>query len=128
MAVGWGALIAGIGLVVIADGSGPVKLPIALGLFALAGFLAGVRAEDRRVLHAGLGAVASGAFYLLYVAITWLASMVGGPDRPSLLPGGEDGWMWHLPALLAVALVGGSLAAYRLRPQGDQRTRRRASA
>ncbi len=128
MAVGWGALIAGIGLVVIADGAGRIKLPVALALFALAGFLAGVRAEDRRVLHAGLGALASGAFYLLYVAVAWLAGMVGGPKRPGLLPGGRDGWMWHLPALLAIALLGGALAAYRLRPQGDQRTRRRANA
>ena len=41
-------------------------------------------------------------------------------------------WLWvfgllWLPALLFAALIGGLLAAYRLRPHGDARPRRRAN-
>ncbi len=81
MAVGWGALMAGIALVVVADTPGRINLSIAAVLTVLAGFLSGVRSEDRRVLHAALGAIAGLAFYVVFVLITWVVSIFGGPDR-----------------------------------------------
>lgn len=125
MAIAWGGVIAGIGLIVAADDPGPVRVGVAIVLFGLAGFLAGVRAEDRRLLHAILGAVVAVAFLCLFVLATWAVQAFGGPGRAGFIPGGRDGWRWHPAAFLAAAVVGGAFATYRLRPQGDQRARRR---
>lgn len=122
MSVGWGGLIAGIGLVVANDRPGWIKLAVSACLCLLAGFLAGVRAEDRRVLHAGLAAVAGFGFHAIYAVATRIADRLGGPDAADWIPAGS-GWRWRLPVLLAVSLLGGAIAAYRLRP-GDQRRRR----
>ncbi len=126
MAVGWGALMAGIALVVVADTPGRINLSIAAVLTVLAGFLSGVRSEDRRVLHAALGAIAGLAFYVVFVLITWVVSIFGGPDRAGFIPAGKQDWQWHTPAFAVAALLGGAIASYRLRPQGDQRSRRRS--
>ncbi|HRC07540.1 MAG TPA: hypothetical protein PLV41_04935 [Miltoncostaeales bacterium] len=126
MAVGWGALMAGVGLVVAADHPGRINLAIAIALFALAGFLAGVRSEERRILHALLGAVAGAIFYTVFVLLTWAVSFFGGPDRAGFVPGGRSDWEWHIGAFILAALIGGAIAAFRLRPQGDQRPRRRS--
>lgn len=125
MAVGWGALVAGIALVVVADSPGPIKLAVAIGLFALAGFLAGVRAEDRRIAHALFGALAGMGFYVLFVLVTMAIDVLGGPRHAGFIPAGRKDWIWHVPAFVVAALVGGTVAALRLRPQGDQRSRRR---
>lgn len=126
MAVGWGALMAGIGLVVAADDPGRINIAIATALFALAGFLAGVRSEERRILHAALGALAGTVFYAAFVVLTWGVSLLGGPDPADVIPGGRADWYWHVGAFAVAALAGGALAAFRLRPQGDQRPRRRS--
>ena len=127
MAVGWAGLIAGVGLVVAADRPNRVALAIAVVLFALAGFLAGLRSEDRRVMHAILGTIAGAAFYLVFVAITAIVDIVGGPGRAEVIPAGPDGWKLRLPMLLGAAIGGGLFAMMRLRPQGEPRHRRRAN-
>lgn len=126
MAVGWGALMAGVGLVVTADHPGRINLAIAVALFALAGFLAGVRSEERRIMHALFGAIAGVVFHAAFVVLTWVVSLFGGPDHADFISGGRVDWYWRAGAFVAAALIGGAVAAFRLRPQGDQRPRRRS--
>jgi hypothetical protein len=95
-------------------------------LFALAGYLAGVRSEERRILHSALGALAGAVFYAVFVVLTWAVSLLGGPDRADFIPGGRTDWYWRVGTFALAALAGGALAAFRLRPQGDQRPRRRS--
>lgn len=117
MAVGWGGTVAGVALIVASTGDDLWRL-VALGVLCLlAGFLAGVRAPDRRILHAGLAALAGCVYSLVFSAITFLVDVAGGPDAVSWVPGGEADRYLKLGLALVAALAGGIVAARRLRPQ-----------
>ncbi len=124
MAVGWGGTVAGIGMVVISTGGGLVRLLVALCLCLLAGFLSGVRAEDRRVLHAVVTAAAGCVFWVLFVSVTRVVDLVGGPDSASWRLGG-DSQVRNIALTVVAVVIGGILAAYRLRPQGGGKRRSR---
>lgn len=124
MAVGWGGLISAIGLLVGAERSTLVRA-VAVGVaFLIGGFLAGIRAEELRPMHAVLAALAAYAFHALFVVIGHVAALLGGPSGPAFVPGSTRGWL--LTALLGVVLagVGGAVATAWLRPQRDDRRRR----
>ena len=123
MAVGWGGLIAAIGLLVGAEQSNLTRL-IAIALaFPFGGFLAGVRAEELRPLHAFLAAGAAYVFHALFVVVGHLANALGGPGAPAFVPGPTRTWV--LTGLLAafLATVGGSIAMFWLQPRDDRRRR-----
>lgn len=123
MAVGWGGTVAGLGLIVISTGGGVARLIALVVLCLIAGFLAGVRAEDRRVLHAVLSALAGCLFWVVFVAVTWVADLVGGPKGADWELGGDSPAVNLVLAFVAV-VVGGAVAAHRLRPQGGARRKR----
>lgn len=124
MAVGWGGLIAAIGLLLGAERS-DVSRGVAVGIaFLIGGFLAGVRAEEFRPMHAVLAAFAAYAFHALFVVVGHVAAFLGGPSAPGFIPGSTRSWL--LTALMGVLLagVGGTVATAWLRPQRDDRRRR----
>lgn len=124
MAVGWGGLIASIGLLVGA-GRGDLTRAVAVAAaFMLGGFLAGVRAEVLRPLHAALAAVAAYAFHAVFVVFGHLASVLGGPSSPSFVPGATRTWVLTAFLGLVAAMIGGGIATTWLRPQRDDRRHR----
>ena len=124
MAVGWGGLVAAIGLLVAAERDTLMRVVIVALAFAFGGFLAGVRAGEWRPVHGALAAVAAFAFHALFVLVGSLVDLVGGPDAPPFAPGEDSAWLWT--ALLAVlcGLAGATTAALWLRPQRSGRRRR----
>lgn len=126
IAVAWGGLFAGVGLVVLADEPGPIRVTVAVVLFAVAGFLAGVRAESNRILHAILGAIAGLVFYEVFVGLTWIVDLMGGTDRARFVFSHDGAW-WHLVLCVVAAFLGGAFAAYRLRRLDEPRLGRRGA-
>jgi hypothetical protein len=124
MAVGWGGLIASIGLLVGAERGDLTRAVAVAASFTIGGFLAGVRAETLRPLHAALAAVAAYAFHAVFVVIGHLASALGGPSSPSFVPGATDTWVLTALLGLVAAMIGGGIAMTWLRPQRDDRRRR----
>lgn len=118
IAISWGGLVASIGLMAGGNRDWPLRLAAGAAAFAVAGFLAGVRASSRRVAHALAAAVAGYAIHAAFIAIATVIDGLGGPDAPALVPGG--GRDWALAALWAVAFAaaGGLLANSWLRPAG----------
>ena len=92
--------------------------------FTIGGFLAGVRAEVLRPLHAALAAVAAYAFHAVFVVVGHLASVMGGPASPSFVPGLTRTWVLTAFLGLVAAHAGGVVAMIWLRPQRDDRRRR----
>ena len=126
MAVGWGGLIAAIGLLVGAERSTVPRLIILAFSFAFGGFLAGIRAEDLRPLHGIAAAIAAYIFYSLFVIVGHVVALAGGPSAPEFMPGANRDW-WIAAGVGAVAaFIGAGVAASWLRPQGEQRRRRAA--
>ncbi len=125
MAVGWGGLIAAIGLLVGAERGDVSRTVAVVAAFLVGGFLAGIRAEGLRPLHAVVAALAAYAFHALFVVLGNFASIVGGPSSPSFVPGSTRTWL--LTALLGAvaAIAGGVMAAAWLRPQREDRHRHR---
>jgi len=127
MAVGWGGLIAAVGLLIAAERGSTVRIAALVVAFALGGFLAGVRAEELRLLHAAVAAVAAYAFYGLFVLIGHLVDFLSGPASPSFMPGDNGEWGIAAAAALVAAMAGGFVASVRLRPgRRDQHRRRPA--
>lgn len=125
MAVGWGGLIAAIGLLAGAERGDITRTTAVVAAFLLGGFLAGVRAEVLRPMHSLVAAFAAYAFHAVFVVFGQLASVFGGPSAPGFVPGPTRTWL--LTALLGVAaaIAGGLLASTWLRPQREDRRRRR---
>jgi len=121
MAVGWGGMVAGVALIVVSTGDGVWRVATMAVLCLVAGFLAGVRAPDRRILHAAVAALAGVAFYVAFSAITRLIDLFGGPDGARWLPGGDGSRVAKVALALAAVVIGGIGAAYRLRPQPGHR-------
>lgn len=124
MAVGWGGLIAAVGLIA-ATGRGEIaQLSAAVIAFVVGGFLAGVRASDLRPLHAALAAVAAYLFYALFVALAGVGDLLGGPPAPEIAPGSNGTWAITAAVSVIAAVAGGVVASVWLRPHGrDQRRR-----
>lgn len=123
MAVGWGGTVVGLGVIVISTGEGLARFVAMAVLCLVAGFLAGVRAEDRRVLHSAMAAIAGAVFWVVFVTITTVVALFGGPDGASWDIGGESPVL-NLVVAFVLSIVGGVIAAYRLRPQGGGRRAR----
>jgi hypothetical protein len=124
MAVGWGGLIASIGLLVGAERGDLTRALAVAAAFTIGGFLAGVRAEVLRPLHAALAAVAAYAFHAVFVVFGHLASVLGGPTSPSFVPGATRTWVLTACLGLVASMIGGGIAMSWLRPQRTDRRRR----
>jgi peptidoglycan/LPS O-acetylase OafA/YrhL len=116
MAVGWGGLMAAIGVLVGAERGSTMRIVALVVSFLLGGFLAGVRAHERRPLHAAVAAVAAYAFYGLFVVIGHIVDILGGPEPPSFMPGDNVDWGVAAAVALIAAIAGGLVASVRLRP------------
>jgi hypothetical protein len=126
MAVGWGGLVASIGLLAGAERSTVTRLVIIVVTFAFGGFLAGVRAEELRAVHGIFAAIAAYLFYGLFVVVGHVVDFAGGPDAPEFMPGPNREWWIAAAVGMGAAFVGAAVAAAWLRPQGEQRRRRAA--
>lgn len=124
MAVGWGGLIAAIGLLVGAERGDTTRVVAVVVAFLVGGFLAGVRAEVLRPLHAAIAAIAAYAFHAVFVVVGHLASVIGGASSPSFVPGPTRTWLLTALLGLVAALAGGVVAMIWLRPQRGNRRRR----
>jgi len=121
VAVGWGGLVASIGLMAGAQRDMPVRLLASALSFGLGGFLAGVRASDRRTLHALAAAVAGYAIHGVFVALGALVHGLGGPAGPSIAHDGGRRWLVAAVWAGIFALIGGQVATVRLRPARRER-------
>jgi len=128
VAVGWGGLVASIGLMAAGGREMPVRLLAIAATFLLGGFLAGVRSVDRRSIHGLAAGIAAHAVYVAFVALAALIATVAEPAPPDLAPGGAGRTGVAVLWGLAFATMGGLLAASWLRPASRRATgpRRRA--
>lgn len=117
VAVGWGGLLGGAALVAGAAVSGPIGPVIALGGCLAGGFMTGVRAQGRRLVHGTLtGGLALG-FYLAFILLARAAGALGvGTAAPALIPDG-DAWPGIFLAGVAAAVLGAAIADRMLRPR-----------
>jgi hypothetical protein len=118
IAVVWGGLAASIGLMAGAGREWPARLGIAAVSFAVGGFLAGVRAAGRRVVHAAGAWLAAYAIHACFVALATVIDAFGGPDAPPLIAGSGEQWLYALGWAFLMALAGGLVANSWLRPAG----------
>lgn len=114
--VAWGGLVASVGLMSGSARDWPARLAIAIVAFGVGGFLAGVRAADRRPLHAVAAGLTGYVIHAAFVAIARVIDAIGGPDAPALAPGSGRDWLVAAGVALALALVGGLIADAWLRP------------
>jgi len=124
VAVGWGGLVASIGLMVAGDRDLSVRLVTVAAAFVLGGFLAGVRATVARPLHGIVAGVAGHAIYVVFVGLASAIAVVADPEPPELLPGGAARTGAVALWALAFAVLGGLLAGSWLRPAGGGSARR----
>ncbi len=127
MAVGWGGLLAGIGLLASAERAAGVRLVVIVVAFGLGGFLAGVRAEELRPLHAAVTAAAAYVFHAAFVVLGHLADAIGGPAAPRFMPGDNVDWGIAAAVGLVAAILGGLMASARLGSGRRDQHRRRAA-
>lgn len=118
IAVVWGGLVASIGLMAGAGRDWPARLIAAALTFALGGFLAGVRAANRRLVHALAAWAAAYVIHACFIALARLIDTLGGPQAPALFAGGGSDWLIAAGWALAFALLGGIVANSWLRPAG----------
>lgn len=121
IAAAWGGLVGAIGLMTGSRRELAARLVITCAAFAVGGFLAGVRTIDRRAAHAVASWIAGHALWVAFVVLAALADVLGGPDPPSLIPGGSSNTLLAVLAALASALAGGWVANSWLRPTGRSR-------
>lgn len=116
IAAAWGGLVGAIGLMTGSRREMASRLVITCAAFAVGGFLAGVRTIDRRAAHALASWAVGHAMWVGFVVLSAIADGLGGPDPPSLTPGGHTDTLTAAAAALAAALAGGWLANSWLRP------------
>ena len=121
IAAAWGGLVASIGLMAGSGRDWPARLTAAALSFGLGGFLAAVRAAARRPFHAFAAWVAAYVIYACFVLLAGVIEALGGPDAPSLVPGGRTEWLIAAVWALAFALLGGVIANSWLRPASGRR-------
>jgi len=114
----WGGLAASIGLMAGAGRDWPARLGAAALSFGIGGFLAGVRAAGRRIVHAIGAWVAGYAIHAGFIALATVIDLAGGPSAPHLIPGSGTQWLYALGWAFLVALAGGLVANSWLRPVG----------
>lgn len=119
IAAGWGGLAGAIGLLVGSPRDIGQRVLIVAGMSLLGGFLAGVRAINARVAHAVAAWFVAVGIYVGFVALTWVADVVGGPAHAELVPDGATRSAAALGVSAAGMLVGGMLANSWLRPGGQ---------
>lgn len=117
----WGGLVGSIGLMVGAERGWPLRLSTAAVAFLLAGFLAGVRASNRRAAHALAAVVIAYVLHGAFVAAARLMDVLGGPPAPDAIPGGLAAWLAGVLWAGLFAAAGGALAGSWLRPATRQR-------
>ena len=118
IAVLWGGLAASIGLMAGAGRDWPARLVATALSFGIGGFLAGVRAADRRVAHAVGAWIAGYAIHASFIALATVIDVLGGPEAPPLVAGTGTQWLYALGWAFLMALAGGLLANSWLRPAG----------
>lgn len=116
IAVGWGGLVASIGLMAASGRELAVRLLVSAAFFLLGGFLAGVRAALRRPLHAAVAGVVAHVIFALFVAIASVIAPFVDPDAPELFAGGAARTGAVALWALVFATLGGLLAGSWLRP------------
>lgn len=121
IAATWGGLVGSIGLMVGAQRDWPLRLTTAAAAFLVGGFLAGVRASDRRVVHALVAVVIAYLLHLTFVAAARVMDVLGGPPAPDAIPDGVGAWLVGALWAAVFAAVGGALASSWLRPATRQR-------
>jgi len=119
IAAAWGGLVGAVGLMAGSGRELATRLAIVVLVFAIGGFLAGVRAISRRLAHAAAACVLAYGLYVVFVIVASLADLVGGRDRPSLIPGGWSASGAALVAAVVAAMAGGAIANSWLRPAGQ---------
>jgi len=129
IAVGWGGLMASIGLMAASGRELAVRLLVSAAFFLLGGFLAGVRAALGRPLHAVVAGVVAHVIFAVFVAITSAIAPFVGPGAPELFAGGAARTGAVTLWALVFATFGGLLAGSWLRPghRGRGRTYRGGS-
>lgn len=117
VAVGWGGLLGGAALVSGAALASPLGPVIAVGGCLAGGFMTGIRAQGRRVVHALLTGVIALGFYLAFIVLAAAAGFLGvAADTPPLVPDG-GAWPAIFPIGILVAVTGGAIADRMLRPR-----------
>ena len=116
--VAWGGLVASIGLMAGSGRDWPLRLAAAALTFGVGGFLAGVRADARRPLHALAAGVTAYVIHACFVLIAGIIDALGGPDAPAFLPGSGRDTVIAAVWALAAALIGGLIAHAWLTPAG----------
>ena len=130
IAAAWGGLACAVALMVATPRDLPLRVAIVAVGFFIGGFLAGVRAASRRMLHGAGGWAFGYALYAGFIVLTVAADLVGGPHRPDAFPGGMSPGLGVALIALAAALAGGGAADSWLRPKqrGRDKKRRRNNA
>ncbi len=121
IAAAWGGLVGAIGLMTGSRRELAVRLLIVGAAFALGGFLAGVRTIGRRAAHAAAAWGVALGLYVAFVVMSAIADILGGPDPPSVKPGGWGATLLTAAVGLLAALAGGAVANSWLRPGGQGR-------
>lgn len=116
VAVGWGGLVAGAGMIAASGYESSGRLAIIVPAFLAGGFLAGMRARRLRVIHAALAAVSAYVLHATWILLARGAEVVGAPDAPDLVIGEGRQWLVGAALSLGLALVGGMVASRILRP------------
>lgn len=99
----------------------PLRLLAAAIGFGLGGFLAGVRASSRRIAHAVAAWIAAYVIHAAFIVIAGLIDVLGGPDAPTLVPGGAESWLTACLWALLWSLAGAVLVNRWLTPSGRHR-------
>lgn len=117
VAVGWGGLLGGAALVAGAALSSPLGPAIAVGGCLAGGFMTGIRAQGRRVVHALLTGLIAVGFYLAFILLAAVVGALGvATATPPLIPDG-GAWPAVFPVGVLVAVAGGAVADRMLRPR-----------
>lgn len=98
----------------------PLRLLAAAVFFGLGGFLSGVRASSRRIAHAVAAWVAAYIIHGAFIVLAGVIDAFGGPDAPTLVPGGPRAWLFACVWALAWALAGAALVNRWLTPGGGR--------
>lgn len=123
IAAGWGGLTLAVGLMAGSPRDMAERIAIVGVLSFIAGFLAGVRAIGRRIAHALAAWVVGIAIYVVFVVVTRLVDLFGGPEGADLVPDGLRSTVVALGVSLLAVLCGGALANSWLRPAGHGSSR-----
>lgn len=121
IASAWGGLAGSIGLMIGSGRDWPARLIITAAAFGIGGFLSGVRAAGRRLVHAVAAWIAAYAIHTAFIVLASMIDLFGGPDAPALVPGGASAWAVAAGWALLWAVAGAMLVNRWLAPAGRRR-------